>query len=174
MGWAEPDEMIRKAICAWLAGHVIRPRVRVGWVLNDYWLKQLQAKEVMPVAGDGRPKPELQTIAVTGDHRAVETSDSSHPILDVYEEERLSTQNVLANIFKYTQLALAGVVVAEQVFQQEPGATKQQKALDIINGEAQVIGIAVPQVASIAPSIVNMAVAAFNIADLFQHKAKTP
>ena len=76
----------------------------------------------------------------------------------------------LDNIFKYTQLALAGVTVVEQTFQQDAGATKQQKALDLINNEAQLVGVAFPNQAQLAGSIVNMAVAAFNIAGLFAHK----
>jgi hypothetical protein len=76
----------------------------------------------------------------------------------------------LSNIFKYVQLALAGVAVVEQTFQQDSGASKQQKAVDLITNEAQVAGVAFPGVSAIAPSIVSMAVAAFNIAGLFSHK----
>lgn len=78
----------------------------------------------------------------------------------------------ISNIFKYTQLALAGITIVEQTMQGEPGASKQKTALDIINNEAQLVGAAFPNQAEIASSIVNMAVAAFNIAGLFQHKGQ--
>jgi hypothetical protein len=80
----------------------------------------------------------------------------------------------LANIFQYIQLALAGVVVVEQTFTQDAGATKQQKAIDLINNEANLAGMAFPGIAPIVPSIVNMAVGAFNIAGLFSHKTAKP
>jgi hypothetical protein len=81
---------------------------------------------------------------------------------------------VLLNIFKYMQLALAGVAIVEQTFAQDAGASKKQKALDLINNEAQLIGVGFPNQAQLAGSIVNMAVAAFNIAGLFSHKPAAP
>lgn len=73
----------------------------------------------------------------------------------------------MADILKYTQLATAGVVVAEQTLTNDTGAQKQQKVLDVVNNEAQVANVVVP---GIAPNIVNVIVGIFNIAGLFQHK----
>jgi uncharacterized protein (DUF4213/DUF364 family) len=77
---------------------------------------------------------------------------------------------MFASIWKYVQLAMVGVAVVEQVSTTDTGATKQQKAIDLITNEAQVVGIAVPGIAPVLPSIVNMVVEGFNIAGLFSHK----
>lgn len=83
----------------------------------------------------------------------------------------MSASNTLSNIFGYVQLAMAGVAIGEQTFAADSGASKQQKVLDLINNEAQVAGVAIPAVQKYAPSIINMIVAGFNIAGLFQHKS---
>jgi len=71
---------------------------------------------------------------------------------------------------KYIQLALAGVAIVEQTMAQDAGATKKQKALDIINNEAQLVGAVFPGQQQLAGSIVNMTVSVFNLIGLFQHK----
>ncbi len=78
---------------------------------------------------------------------------------------------MFANIFKYIQLALAGVAIVEQVSAQDAGLSKKQKALDIINNEAQLVGAVFPSQAQLSGSIVNMAVSIFNLVGLFQHKS---
>ena len=80
---------------------------------------------------------------------------------------------MFASIWKYVQLAMVGVAVVEQVATTDAGATKQQKAIDLITNEAQVAGIAVPGIAPLLPSIINMVVTGFNLANLFSHKAPT-
>ena len=78
--------------------------------------------------------------------------------------------SMLSNIFKYVQLSLVAVAVVEQTLQQDSSASKQQKAIDLATNESQVAGLFVPGISAIAPSIVNMVVAGFNLAGLFSHK----
>jgi hypothetical protein len=83
----------------------------------------------------------------------------------------MSASNVFANIFKWTQLAIAAVAIVEQTAAQDTGKGKQQTALDIIANEAPVIGAALPNVPGLPQSIINLTVAAFNIAGWFTHKS---
>jgi hypothetical protein len=78
---------------------------------------------------------------------------------------------MLSKIFKFVQLALAGVVVVEGTLEQDTGASKQQKAINLINNEAEVAGAAFPGSQALTGSVVNIAVAGFNLAGLFAHKA---
>lgn len=80
---------------------------------------------------------------------------------------------ILSGIFKWTQLALASTAIVEQTMAGAAGADKSTQALAIINNEAPVLGAVLPNIPGLPQAIINMAVAGFNLAGLFQHKSSS-
>jgi hypothetical protein len=92
--------------------------------------------------------------------------------------------NILTDIKKvisYVPYVAAGVIGAESVAQNEPGASKLQLAVDIANSLVPVADAAVPSAApaidassALVKLVVNGIVSGMNLVGLFKHSSATP
>ena len=89
----------------------------------------------------------------------------------------MDVKNLLPNIVNWTNVALSAVAVAEATMQNEPGAAKQQLAVNIIKNEAgladQITPANQPMIDTALGTIVNGIVLAYNLRGLFTHAGST-